>query len=137
MKNTFNYRASYSNDELKYIEAKIRQRRLQLELFRGSAPGTLLDVGCGEGFALSHFYRSGWQVEGLDYSIAGVQAMNPDCQKFVTNGDVNSLIEDRMQSSMQYDVVLLTNVLEHVIDPPGLLHGIRSYSSWRAVVTFQ
>ena len=55
-------------------------------------------------------------------------AMNPDCQKFVTNGDVNSLIEDRMQSSMQYDVVLLTNVLEHVIDPPGLLHGFVSYS---------
>lgn len=63
-------------------------------------------------------------MEGLDYSIAGVRAMNPHCERFVTNGDVNALIEERIQLSIKYDVVILTNVLEHVIDPPRLLSGI-------------
>ena len=94
-----NYRASYPENDMSYIEAKLRQKRLYLEDLRGSAPGLILDVGCEEGFALAHFERAGWQVEGLGYSLAGVNAMNPHCGEFVTTGDVNTLLEDQLQSS--------------------------------------
>lgn len=122
-----NYRASYLDDELRHIDVKLRQKRLHLDDLRGSStPGLLLDVGCGEGFALAHFERAGWQVEGLDHSSAGVTAMNPNCVRFVESGDINALLEERLSSSLRYDAVLLTNVLEHVIDPPELLRLIRS-----------
>ncbi len=120
-----NYRASYSADELRYFEAKLKQKRKRLEDLRGSAPGRLLDVGCGEGFALAHFERLGWQVEGLDYSLDGVSTMNSHVKAFVTTGDVNVLLEDRLQSSLRYDAVWLTNVLEHVLDPSQLLDRLR------------
>ncbi len=64
-------------------------------------------------------------MEGLNYSLAGVSAMNPHCAGFFTVGDVNSLLEARVQSSLRYDAVWLTNVLEHVLDPPALLHRLR------------
>lgn len=121
-----NYRASYPPEELRYIEAKLRQKRQRLEDLRGPTPGRLLDVGCGEGFALAHFQRAGWQVEGLDYSEAGVSAMNPSCRSCVTVGDVNVLLEERLQSPVRYDAVWLTNVLEHVVDPPALLRRLRA-----------
>ncbi len=120
------YRTTYSDEELLYIETKIRQKRLCIEHLRGRRHGVLLDVGCGEGFSLSHFERSGWQVHGLDYSLAGVKTMNPHCERFVSTGDVSNLLEERLQSSLRYDAVLLTNVLEHVIDPPELLRSLRS-----------
>ncbi|MBM5800119.1 MAG: class I SAM-dependent methyltransferase [Cyanobacteria bacterium K_DeepCast_35m_m2_023] len=119
------YRAIYSDEELLYIETKIRQKRLFIEDLLGRRHGVLLDVGCGEGFSLSHFQRSGWSVDGLDYSLAGVKAMNPHCERFVSTGDVSTLLEERLQSSLRYDAVLLTNVLEHVIDPPELLRRLR------------
>ena len=121
-----NYRASYPLEELRYIEAKLRQKRQRLEEMRGPAPGRLLDVGCGEGFALAHFQRAGWKVEGLDYSEAGVNAMNPNCRPCVTVGDINVLLEERLESSVRYDAVWLTHVLEHVIEPLALLRRLRA-----------
>ena len=120
-----NYRSSYTPKELRFIESKISQKRARLEDLRGSAAGRFLDVGCGEGFALAHFQRAGWQCEGLDYTLAGVNAINPNCKDLVVAGDLNGLINERLQSSQLYDVVWLANVLEHVLDPPALLRNLR------------
>ena len=38
----------------------------------GLAPGTALDVGCGEGGDVIWLARRGWQVTGADFSIAGL-----------------------------------------------------------------
>ena len=33
----------------------------------------MIDVGCGEGFAINHFHSNGYLVKGLDFSEAGVK----------------------------------------------------------------
>ncbi len=42
----------------------IKQRAYVVEQLSGKTEGTLLDVGCGEGFTLKHYADSGWEVRG-------------------------------------------------------------------------
>lgn len=121
-----NFRKAYSAEELDVIELRIAQRYDQARLLlTEEKPGSLLDVGCGEGFVLKFFERIGWQVQGIDYSRAGVQQINPDYAKFVDQGDVFELLEARIVSKEQHDLVWLGNVLEHVLDPICLLSSLR------------
>lgn len=119
------YSIKYSDEELNYFAAKLEQRHGAL---RKMCPDAckMLDVGCGEGFALSYFRRNGWQVKGFDFSSAGLKAQNPDCQDVLFTGDLFELIDSEIQSAQKYDVVWLQNVLEHVLEPVDLLISLNS-----------
>jgi len=58
------YEQNYDQDELEYISIMIKQRAYVVEQLSGKTEGTLLDVGCGEGFTLKHYADSGWEVRG-------------------------------------------------------------------------
>jgi 2-polyprenyl-3-methyl-5-hydroxy-6-metoxy-1,4-benzoquinol methylase len=120
-----NYRKHYPPEELQAIKLRIALRRAcALSLLQGTYPGNLLDVGCGEGFVLAAFAESGWDVEGIDYSRAGVEAMNPAYSRYVEHGDVFSLLDARIAEGRVYEMVWLGNVLEHVLDPLRLLEAL-------------
>ena len=120
------FRPSYSDEELQVIRLRVRQRAARAIAVLGhDRPGALLDVGCGEGFVLAEFARSGWDVAGMDFSIAGVEAMNPDMADRVQQGDVFDLVDAAIASGGTYDLIWLGNVLEHVLDPVGLLGALR------------
>lgn len=117
-----NYRAAYPPEELEVIGLRIAQRRARaLELLGHDRPGRILDVGCGEGFVLAAFESLGWQVEGIDFSRAGVETMNPAVADRVEDGDLFSILERRIAERQSHDLVWLANVLEHVLEPVDLL----------------
>lgn len=119
------YELQYSDDEKAYFLAKLAQRHAVLQKVAPAAR-SMLDVGCGEGFALAYFRGQGWAVKGFDFSAAGVEAQNPGCRDALVPGDVFSLLEAEIAKGEKYDVVWLQNVLEHVIDPIGLLGSLKS-----------
>ncbi len=123
-----NYRHSYTPDEMQYFRAKIAQRARAAEKL-GLQKGKFLDVGCGEGLALAYYHEAKWQVEGIDFSNAGVKAMNPQLRDVVEIGDMTKLLDERIAQQQSYDLIWLTNVLEHVLDPPGLLRRLRALMS--------
>jgi SAM-dependent methyltransferase len=88
--------------------------------------GTMLDVGCGEGYALTFFREKGWSVKGFDFSLAGIVSKNPSCADALVTGDVFSLLKCEISAGRNYNVVWLQNVLEHVIDPIELLTVLRT-----------
>lgn len=121
------YEREYSAGELQYFQAKLQQRWAVIERWRQSkAPGRLLDVGCGEGYALAFFRARQWQVKGLDFSSAGLLSKNPQCQDALRTGDLFELLATEISAQEKYDVVWLQNVLEHVSDPLALLQSLRS-----------
>lgn len=119
------YEHSYSDAELSYFRNKIRQRWSVVSKFVGGT-GTLLDVGCGEGYTLAFARELGWTVKGLDFSSAGVVSKNPQCADALVTGDVFELLAAEQRQGRRYDVIWLQNVLEHVIDPVQLLNSLRS-----------
>ncbi len=135
------YALAYTEDELAYFNAKLEQRWHALKPLlseKGSrAQIRVLDVGCGEGYALAFFRANGCEVRGFDFSSAGVESKNPSCKDALVAGDVFSLLQQEILSGRKYDVVWLQNVLEHVLDPINLLQSLRELvaSDGVAVVT--
>ena len=120
------FRRSYSDEERRVIHLRVQQRAARaIELLGHDRSGKLLDVGCGEGFVLAEFARNGWDVAGMDFSTAGVGAMSPAMTERVQQGDVFDLLDAAIASGQTYDLIWLGNVLEHVLDPVGLLGALR------------
>src|SRR3546814_908314 len=113
-----------------------RRAEQAIQLLGRDRPGRLLDVGCGEGFLLKAFAARGWDVAGVDFSIAGVESMNPDVADRIQQGDIFALLEARIAAGETFDLVWLGNVLEHVLDPVGLMRKLRDLvDSWGVLVT--
>jgi SAM-dependent methyltransferase len=129
------YQVSYSEEERRYFNVKLDQKLEKIKSLRGSASGKLLDIGCGEGFSLEYFRLNQWIVEGLDYSDAGVKRANPGCLDFLLVGDIPNLLNQKVDKAEKYDLIMLTNVLEHLLDPLCLLEQLKSLLSKNGVIS--
>ena len=120
------YELTYTDAEIGYFKARLS--RIDYLINENLSPDHcrhFLDVGCGEGFALAYFAEKNFEVSGLDFSNDGVSRQNPNFVDCVETGDLFSLLEKKSLSGNKYDVILLQNVLEHVLDPVALLQSIK------------
>jgi 2-polyprenyl-3-methyl-5-hydroxy-6-metoxy-1,4-benzoquinol methylase len=82
--------------------------------------GSLLDVGCNEGRSLRIFARNGFsQLEGLEVNENAAAVARK--AGFTVH---TCLIEDFVPAK-PYDVAILSNVLEHSLDPRKMLADVR------------
>lgn len=126
------YSHTYSEIELQFIYNKIEQRFQYLidnQLISPNKTYSLLDVGCGEGFALKYFFNKKWDVTGLDFSDFGCETNNPDVKQFLITGNIYLNLQKITQSGQKYDIIWLDNVLEHVTDPLELLKDLKQISA--------
>lgn len=81
--------------------------------------GRLIDIGCNEGRGLSLYARNGFQVEGLELNeSAATQARK---RGFIVHG----LPVENFTPAAPYEVAILSNVLEHAVDPRQMLVELR------------
>jgi SAM-dependent methyltransferase len=97
------------------------KRRSALMYLGNRSPGTLLDVGCGDGTFLATMAKRGWKVTGIDFDPLAVEAARTRYGLDVHVGTVGTLVEQRRQ----FDVVTASHVLEHVPDPIEFLSQCR------------
>jgi len=128
------YQKDYSEDERSYFRARNERYYSVVKKIRGNINGKFLDVGCGEGFALSYFKEKGYTFRGLDFSSEGVETQNPHCLSNLVTGDLFELLKIEVNHKNQYDVIYLQNVLEHVLDPLDLLNNLNSILAPSGVV---
>jgi 2-polyprenyl-3-methyl-5-hydroxy-6-metoxy-1,4-benzoquinol methylase len=99
-----------------------RQRRQLRTMFLGrTAPGELLEVGCGSGRFLSRMRRAGWRVQGTDFDPAVARRVRDRYGLQVDVGDLEGL----HYSAGAYDVIAMSQVIEHVHEPLALLKECR------------
>lgn len=120
---TGSYEVSYESDELSWFKNKALVAETILR--KHGEQSTLLDIGCGEGFLLSHFFSRNWHVLGWDFSKFGIEKFNPHLLPHFQQGDIYELIKNSKESGQRFSAINLSNVLEHVIDPIFLLQEVR------------
>lgn len=102
-------------------------RHLTRRSFR--TPGTLLDIGCGNGAFLARAKEMGWTVAGCDPDAKAV-AMCRQLNLDVIQGDAFAVSLD----GQRFDVVTLSHVIEHVSEPLVLVRRIHELLRPRGVL---
>jgi 2-polyprenyl-3-methyl-5-hydroxy-6-metoxy-1,4-benzoquinol methylase len=79
--------------------------------------GRLLDVGCGGGHFLARMRSLGWRVQGVEPDVEAVRVAR---RSFDLNIHHGTFADVRFPGN-EFDAVTLNHVIEHVLDPIGLL----------------
>jgi 2-polyprenyl-6-hydroxyphenyl methylase/3-demethylubiquinone-9 3-methyltransferase len=88
------------------------------------AGSSVLDLGCGNGTFLALFRDRGWKLYGTDFSPTGIaiaQQNFPEIQFFLA--DSTSPAGDILERVGPVDLILSTEVIEHLYDPRGFLRN--------------
>ncbi len=89
-----------------------------ISFHRATGSGKLLDVGCNEGRGLEFYRRHGFSAEGLELNSKAAEVARS--KGFAVYGStLESFVTDK-----KYDVVVLSNVLEHSLNPGDMLRHI-------------
>lgn len=90
------------------------------EVPRSKPHPSFCDVGCGSGQALLRFKQAGYETFGIEPDAAARSLAGKICEVF--QGTAEALPEE--VGGRQFDVVLLSHVLEHCIDPIAALQNV-------------
>jgi len=105
-----------------------------LQLVHACGARSILDAGCGEGINLLTLSRGGdWQLAGIELtreSLDVARGALPDAVD-LRQGDVTRLPYD----DGSFDLVLGTEVLEHVVDPGLALREMARVSRQRLILS--
>lgn len=101
----------------------------------GLDPGSVLDFGCGEGFLVDKLAERGVSLKnycGLDLrddALDAARTRNPE------NEYVKADIFDWPTDDRQFDLVVASEVMEHLIDPEKFLPRLAALSSGHVLLT--
>lgn len=129
------YQEGKGSYDLKYTEEEIQHKIYEADLIvysllnylgdKSISDCKLLELGCGEGFLLSQSFKAGFNVLGVDHSSFGIKKWYPNLyDNFFVESDIYQFLQNKNNQGA-FDVCIIKNVLEHVIDPIGLLNDIK------------
>ncbi|MCX5667387.1 MAG: methyltransferase domain-containing protein [Candidatus Omnitrophica bacterium] len=114
-----------STDSL-YLEEEAGRRlsakKILKELKKIKKAGRILDIGCAAGFLLDEAQKAGFNIHGIELSKwAADYARNKLGIKTICQG----MLKEAGYPKSHFDVIVLSDVIEHLIDPKGTLVEIR------------
>jgi len=88
----------------------------------GARRGALLDIGCGSGFFLEEALARGYaEVAGVEPSDEAREKAAPSVRRSIEGG----MMRPGLFAAGRFDAICLFQVLDHVVDPAGLLDECR------------
>lgn len=108
---------------------------------QGVDPGSVFEIGCGDGLMLDALRRQGWQVMGSERTPEIAEFARTQMGIEVVTGDLASFAPPQ-----PFDLIILFQVLEHLENPfetlihvrrllksdGRLLIGVPNFASWQA-----
>jgi len=130
-----NYQASYSSRERQHIKLMNELCLYSLLKVRPNWKTnsiSFLELGVGEGFLIAQAKSKGWDVHGVDFGSYGVKKFNPKMLDKIRTGNALEILEKMKKK--KFDVCVIHNVLEHVIDPRKLLDNLRNLLNHNGII---
>ena len=90
-------------------------------------PGHLLDFGCSYGLLMEYFIAKGWEATGIDISenaISHARSKGLKCYLKLEN----------ITSKDKFDVIVMSNVLEHLKEPIDTLRRVKDLLSKEGII---
>lgn len=99
--------------------------------FQSNFKGKVLEIGCGTATGLSIFKENGWAVLGIDPSKTASKIAKKlfDIDVIASNFD-----EKILPSIGKMDVVILSHVLEHLIDPNKIIELMKLILNEKGII---
>ncbi|HEY2817065.1 MAG TPA: glycosyltransferase [Casimicrobiaceae bacterium] len=94
-----------------------------LEKYRGTVGGRLLEIGCGAGDFLHEALDSGYQVTGIEINADAVRTARRALSSSARI--IHGTIDAAGMDAGPFDVAVLSDVIEHVREPIAFLHQLR------------
>ncbi len=116
---SYQYRAATSEGSHQHLYPSVS--RLLQNIPAGSV---VMDAGCGNGSFIALFQDRNWQLHGSDLSPTGIEIASktyPNINFFLADGQ--TLYADFLTTVGPVDVVISTEVIEHIYDPRGFLRN--------------
>lgn len=132
-----NYQKSYDSQEKKHIKLMNDLNIYAITKTKSKwdkNPGTMLEVGVGEGFMLARAKSKGWKICGIDYSKFGINKFNKKLSSYVEEGNPIEILEKYNSERKKFDVIIILNVLEHVIEPKKILSKLTNLLKKNGVI---
>lgn len=97
-----------------------------IDAYGPGAGGRVLDVGCGGGFLLEELARRGHSGVGIDLSPESVEIARARLADIGAGGRLDAQVGSAYEPPRgPFDLVCLTDVLEHLEDPRACLRALR------------
>lgn len=93
-----------------------------IERYRGSCGGRLLEIGCGHGDFLAVADEAGYEVTGVEYSEHACEVARTRLKGRGTV--VQGELQDIAAGRPEFDICVLSDVIEHVRDPRSFLSDV-------------
>jgi SAM-dependent methyltransferase len=90
----------------------------------GKTQKKIFDIGAADGFLLNQFYKDGWKCSGIEPSKLMVDNALKKYQIKILNYGFEEFFQE--ETIENYDVVLMSHVLEHLYFPKEVIKNIRS-----------
>ena len=119
------YFHDYSEEEMQFILTQPVVADYVWKQAEKKPVGKLIDIGCGEGFFARFFYDHGWEIECCDLSSFAIEKHNPEILSFFTENNIFKELDEKITDNNKFDLINLSNVLEHVREPVILLERVK------------
>lgn len=87
---------------------------------------SILEVGCGLGYLTYALAKSGYKSKGIDISKGAIESANSKYGNYYVCADVHT---HASTSNEKFDIIILTEVIEHIPDPLGFVESLRALMS--------
>jgi len=91
----------------------------------------ILDVGCGGGYLLNELYKKGYEnIWGFDLSNSGIEVCRDNFPDLSERFQVHNAYENELPKEFplkKYDLIISSEVIEHLYDPQKYLENINSW----------
>lgn len=112
---------SASDYETAAVKGSIKFPEILGAIQQFKSSGDFFEIGCGMGYFLDFARQKGYNVSGIEYSALGTEICRERFGLDVQQGSFEAMA---IQPE-RFDVIFMGDVLEHLVDPRGMLEKAR------------